>query len=225
MQTHETLRPCILEEAYEVMDAIDEGSPEHLYDELGDMLLQIALHVEIGRKHGEFDASDVATAICEKMIHRHTHVFGGDRAGDAGEVLGLWSKNKMAERGQNSRAEAMRDITRTLPATLRAAKLFKRAGEAGLGEVDEAAAVETCRARVDACLSSGVTEAHIGDAMMTLCNLARLSGVDPEIALDRACRRFIDRFDAVEQKIRAEGRDFEDLPAETLRKYWDLVKL
>ena len=225
VQTHETLRPCILEEAYEVMDAIDEGSPEHLYDELGDMLLQIALHVEIGRKHGEFDASDVATAICEKMIHRHTHVFGGDRAGDAGEVLGLWSKNKMAERGQTSRAEAMREITRTLPATLRASKLYKRAGEAGLGEADASGALETCRARIVACLEGAVTEETFGDALMAMCNVARLGGIDPEIALDRACRRFIERFDAVEQEIRGKGLDFEALSAETLRKYWDLVKL
>ena len=82
-QTHESLRNCMLEEAYEVMDAIDEGDTDHLYDELGDVLMQVVMHAEIARKHGEFDISDVTTAICEKLISRHTHIFGGDTAFDA----------------------------------------------------------------------------------------------------------------------------------------------
>lgn len=221
VQTHETLRPYMLEEAYEVIDAIDEGSPDHLYDELGDMLLQIALHSEIGRKHGEFDSGDVTTAICEKMIHRHTHVFGADHAEDAGEVLGLWSRNKMAERGQRTRAEAMRDITRALPATLRAQKVLKRSAEAGLCRLDAAEALADCRKA----LERVEDETSLGAALMALCDLSRLMGIDPELALNAASDRFISNFERLESKILSEGADFEGISPETLRDYWYLVKL
>ena len=222
VQTHESLKPCILEEAYEVIDAIDEGSPEHLYDELGDMLLQIALHAEIGRRHGEFDITDVTTAICEKMIHRHTHVFGGDHAGDAGEVLDLWSRHKMAERGQKTRAEAMRGIAKSLPATLRAVKALKRAAEVGIHAASVDETLTDCRQA----LQGDVTEeGALGDALLMLCDMARQNHVDPELALDAAVRRFIERFDAQEQAMLSRGQVFESLDPETLRQYWGLVKL
>ena len=222
VQTHETLRPCILEEAYEVIDAIDEGSPEHLYEELGDMLLQIALHAEIGRKHGAFDSGDITTAICKKMIHRHTHVFGRDHADDACEVLGLWSKNKMAERGQKTRTEAMRDVTRTLPATLRAAKVLKRASEVGVCRANAEEAMADCGEKLR---HAGEGEAQFGDMLMALCDLARLNGIDPELALNGASNRFIDRFGRIEAEILASGGTFEGISSDRLRKYWDLVKL
>lgn len=210
VQTHETLRSGILEEAYEVIDAIDAGDPDHLYDELGDMLLQVVMQAEIGRKHGEFDFTDVTTAICEKMIHRHTHVFGRDHAGDAGEVLGLWSKNKMAERGQRTRTEALRDVTRALPATLRAAKVLKRAAEVG---------VTSPKA------DGGLDEAAWGARLFELCDAMRKAGVDPELALNGATDRFIQRFERVEAGLTEAGETFETQPPEKLRKYWDLVKL
>lgn len=222
VQTHETLRPYILEEAYEVIDAIDEGSPEHLYDELGDMLLQIVLHAEIARKHGEFGSLDVTTAICEKMIHRHTHVFGRDLADDAGEVLGLWSKNKMAERGQKTRTEAIRDVTRTLPATLRAQKVLKRAAEVGICRASADEAVLDCTERIR---RAGDSEADFGAALMALCDLGRLKGIDPELALNAAADRFVSKFGEMESKILENGVKFEDISAESLRKYWNLVKL
>lgn len=222
VQTHETLRSSILEEAYEVIDAIDAGDPDHLYDELGDMLLQIVLHAEIARKHGEFDSGDITTAICEKMIHRHTHIFGKDHADDAEEVLGLWSKNKMAERGQKTRSEALRDVTRTLPATLRAQKVLKRLAEAGLCRGDADAAMADC---AEALKAAGESEADFGRLMMALCDLARLKGIDPELALNAATDRFIGNFEAVESKIIENGAKFEEISAESLREYWNLVKL
>ena len=222
VQTHESLRPYILEEAYEVIDAIDEGAPEHLYEELGDMLLQIVLHAEIARKHGEFDSGDVTTTICEKMIHRHTHVFGRDRAEDAGEVLGLWTKNKMAERGQKTRTEAMRDVARTLPATLRAAKVLKRASEAGICRADADQALADCRERLE-CAAQG--EEDFGTALMAMCDLARLRGIDPEIALNAASDRFIANFERLEDSLRSKNLNLEEISGETLRNYWNLVKL
>lgn len=221
-QTHESLRSSVLEEAYEVIDAIDEHSPEHLYDELGDMLLQIALHAEIARKHGEFDSGDVTTAICEKMIRRHTHVFGKDRADDAEAVLGLWDKNKMAERGQRTRTEALRDVTRTLPATLRAVKVFKRAAEAGICRPDADAAMADCAERLN---GAGEDAARFGALLLALCDLARMKGIDPELALSAATDRFISNFGAMESEIVNKGDSLETISPESLRKYWNLVKL
>lgn len=224
VQTHESLRPCIIEEAYEVIDAIDCGDTDHLYDELGDMLLQIVLHAEIARKHGEFDIMDVTSAICEKMIHRHTHVFGSDSASNASEVLGLWSKNKMSERGQRTVSEAMRDIPRAMPAMLRAAKIAKRASEVGLRDDDAGTALERTLERIKALGTAADVEAKLGEALAALSCYARLANVDPEIALNGACERFIERFEKAESELAAMG-GFGSQTAETLREYWNLVKL
>ncbi len=222
-QTHETLRTCMLEEAYEVIDAIDEGDPDHLCDELGDVLMQVAIHAEIARLHGEFDMTDVATAICEKMIRRHTHIFGSDKAQSADEVLELWSKNKMAERHQTTRTQSLREVTRTLPALLRAAKVMKRSAEAGLGDAKAGDVLDRCARRLAVAAEPG--EAELGAALLDLANVARLRGIDPEIALNGAVNRFIDRFEAAEREITAEGGKIGSLNAESLRKYWDSVKL
>ena len=223
-QTHESLRGCILEEAYEVMDAIDSGDTDHLYDELGDMLLQIALHSEIARRHGEFDITDVTTAICEKMISRHTHIFGGDKMGAADEVMGLWTRNKMAERGQRSWTEVLRGVTRTLPALLRAGKLLKRAAEAGIGESDAACCLDDAGASLEK-LSAGHSKEVLGELLFHIVNAARLMVLDPEQALDAVSNRFIARFAEMERKTLEEGRSLADLEAGTLRIYWEMVKL
>ena len=224
-QTHESLRTCMLEEAYEVIDAIDEGDTDHLYDELGDVLLQVAIHAELARRHGEFDISDVTTAICEKMISRHTHIFGDDHAASAEQVLDLWSRNKMAERGQSTHVEAMRDVTRALPATLRAVKVLKRCAEAGLRDEDAKALAGRCAEKIAEVPSRVDAEAWLGEALLGICGVARLMKLDPELALNAAVNRLIGRFGKIEAEIAENGGDFERLSLETLRDYWDLVKL
>lgn len=224
-QTHRSLRTCMLEEAYEVMDAVDEDDPDHLYDELGDMLLQIALNAEIARRHGEFDISDVTTAICEKMIHRHSHIFGKDHAGDPEQVMEIWSRNKMAERGQSTHAEVLESVTRTLPAQLRAVKVLKRSADVGLCEDDIAAAVQTCVDKLRALPENTDAEAALGEALLAVADAARLLKVDPEIALNGAVNRFIARFHSVEDEIIKKGGNIEALSRNSLSKYWDLVKL
>lgn len=220
-QTHETLRTCMLEEAYEVIDAIDEGSPEHLYEELGDMLLQIIMHTEIGRKYGEFDISDVTTAISEKMIRRHTHIFGADQAEDPEQVMDLWNKNKMESRGQKTQSEAMKSITRTLPAFLRAIKVMKRSADVNLCESQAREALNHAAEM----LTKVTDETSLGEALMKLSDALRLMEIDPEIALNQAINRYIDQFEKMEQKCDADGVDLHTVAPEILRKYWDLVKL
>ena len=212
----------MLEEAYEVIDAIDEGDVDHLCDELGDVLMQVAIHAEIARRHGEFDILDVTTAICSKLISRHSHIFGEDKAADPEAVLKLWSRNKMAERGQHSVTESMRDVTRTLPALLRAVKVLKRGADAGLGDAEAASIAARCAARFDHLPGKEDAEAWLGDVLMDVAGLARLLKIDPEIALNGAVSRFIDRFETVE---RESGGDFARADAQTLRKYWEMVKL
>ena len=225
VQTHESLRACLLEETYEVIDAIDAGDTDHLYDELGDLLMHVSLHAEIARRHGEFDISDVTTAICQKLISRHTHIYGNDVAQDEEQVLRLWDKNKMTERGQHTRTEALREVTRSLPAMLRAVKVLKRSADVGLCDQDVLTLRDRFEALLPKSLSDGDADRNIGDLLLSVAGLARFRQVDPEIALNHAVNRFIDRFEAVEREITENGAGFDDLPEETLRKYWNSVKL
>jgi tetrapyrrole methylase family protein/MazG family protein len=225
VQTHASLRACLLEETYEVIDAIDEGDVDHLYDELGDLLMQVTLHAEIARRHGEFDISDVTTSICRKLISRHTHIYGDDTAWDEAQVLQLWNRNKMAERHQQTRSEAMRSVTRSLPAMLRAIKVLRRSAEIGLGEPDIEAARRHCEALLRQPWTQENSERQMGNILMALAELARLGKVDPEIALSGAVGRFIDRFEVVEGEIQKGNGPVEELTEETLRNYWNSVKL
>lgn len=225
VQTHASLRASLLEETYEVIDAIDEGDVDHICAELGDLLMLVALHAEIARRHGEFDMADVTTAVCRKLISRHTHIYGDDIALDEAQVLALWSSNKMAERDQKTRSEALRSMTRSLPALLRAVKALKRSAEIGLGEGSAEDARIHCEALIRQAWTREHAERHLGDALMALAELARLTNVDPEVALNGAVNRFIDRFEAVERQISKRKEADGVLTEETLRNYWNSVKL
>lgn len=222
-QTHESLRTFMLEETYEAIDAINAGDTDHLYDELGDILMQVMMHAELGRRHGEFDISDSLTAICTKMIQRHTHIFGGDSAGDPEAVLDLWTKNKMKERGQQSFAEVLQEVPRSIPALMRACKLMSKAGRAGIACNDDASLAEDAAACA-ALVGGGEGEQALGDALLMLCALAGRHKLDAEIALNEASDRFIARFAALEQELAKRGITLPAAP-EDAQKYWDRVKL
>lgn len=190
-QTHQSLRQYIVEEAYEVVEAIDEGDVDHLYDELGDMLYQVVLHAEIGRQHGEFDLRDVSTAISQKLIRRHSHIFGGDSAQSAEEVEALWNRNKMKERGEKTAAEFMRDVSRSLPALMRAAKVLKRQEQMGVHTQTVQEGKDALQRCIDAIDASD--ECAVGDALLAMTAAARALNVDPELALNAATDRLIER--------------------------------
>ena len=220
-QTHESLRKFMLEETYECIDAINEGDMDHLYDELGDLLMQVVLHAEIGRKHGEFEIGDATTAICRKMIDRHSHIFGGDSAGDPEAVLDLWTRNKMKERGQDSYSEVLREVSRSIPALMRAYKLVEKAQRAGVAPQDTLAQYVSDKAALAAQEGS---EAALGEALWAICVLARRHKVDPEIALNAAANRFVERFEAFEAELQSRG---VKLPGDAADAgiYWESVKL
>ena len=223
-QTHESLRSFMLEETYEAIDAINQGDMDHLYDELGDILMQVVMQAEIGRRHGEFDISDSITAICDKMIQRHTHIFGADSAGDAEEVLDLWTRNKMKERGQETYAEVLREVGHSLPALLRGRKLIDKAARAGVMQADAQAIARDAAERIELAAGSDDAERALGEAILMLCALARVKKVDPEIALNEAADRFVARFAKLEEALGEQGTP---LPAPEARaeEYWDRVKL
>lgn len=223
-QTHESLRPFMLEETYEVIDAINEGDTDHLYDELGDLLMQVVMHAEIAKNHGEFDITDATTAICEKMIDRHSHIFGSDSAADPDSVLDLWTRNKMKERGQQTHIEVLREVSRSIPALMRGCKLMNKASRAGVGQDDmQALAADAVEALKAAANASGC-EAALGDALMLVCALARAAKVDPEIALNESLDRFVDRFEELEKSLTEKGVSLPDAEGKA-DQYWDCVKL
>ena len=181
-QTHATLRRFLLEESSELCEAIDEDDPDHLREELGDVWLQILLHADIEREAGRFDLDDVADTACRKMIRRHPHVFGGDTSAS-------WEDIKREEKHQETTAQAMNSVCRTLPALWRAEKLLKKAAAAGLEPEDAEAPT--------------ATEEELGRALFELVRTARQSGIDPEQALHKACEAYIRQAEAREEKSSA----------------------
>ena len=227
-QTHESLRKYLLEEAYEAAGAIDENDMDHLADELGDVLLQIVFHADIGRAAGEFDITDVTSAICRKMIRRHTHIFGADHCETAEQVSDNWERIKREERRQQSQTEVLRDVSKALPSLTRAAKVQKKAAQVGfdwdsaaeaLPKVSEEAG--EVRAELDA---GRDPNGELGDLLFACVNVARLAGADPEEALTAATEKFIRRFAAMEKAILADGKALQDMTLPEMDVYWDRVK-
>ena len=219
-QTHESLRPFMLEETYEAIDAINQDDPDHLYDELGDIMMLLVMHAEIGKNHGEFDISDSISSICEKMITRHSHIFGSDHAENPEQVLDIWSRNKMKERGQKTHTEVLEEVSRSFPALMRACKLVDKAARAGVCVQDEGGLVKD----IAACLEGVCDEKSLGDLLFMVCALAKKRKIDAEIALSEASDRFIRRFAELEARLGAEGVSLPDA-RENSSDYWNQVKL
>lgn len=237
-QSFTTLRKYVLEEACEVIDAIDSGDRAELRSELGDLMLQIVFQAELGRVEQAFGPDDVVAAICDKLVRRHPHVFGDVSVEDADEVLRNWEAIKAQERAESDKAEKgmLSGVPRSLPALVRAQRIGEKVSRVGfdwpnpegsrakvteeLGELDEAIA----KGDADA------IEAELGDVLFALVNLARHVHVDAEGALRRTIDKFSARFAHVEARVRDEHGGFPDknqggpLPLEVLDGYWEQAK-
>lgn len=227
-QTHGSLRTNVVEEAYEVVDAIERGDAAALYDELGDLLLQVALHAEIAREHGEFTVDDVTSAICLKLIARHPHVFGEASAATPDEVLTLWEQVKKKEKNLTTQADAMRAVTKALPALMRAEKVQRKAAAVGFDWPDAAGALEKVFEEAgevrDALARAEGVEEELGDLLFAAVNVSRLAKIQPELALAAAVDKFLRRFEATERAILADGKRMEDMTLPEMDAYWDRVK-
>ena len=227
-QTHQSIRRNFLEEAYEVAEAIDEESTEHLKEELGDVLLQVVFHASIEEDAGRFDLNDVADGVCRKLIYRHPHVFDDVTVGSTDEILSNWEELKKAEKGQSSQADAVDSVARTLPALWRAEKVQKKAAKVGFDWPDVSGAVEKLSEELlevrEAMNGSGDVAEELGDLLFAAVNTARFLNVDPEMALHAASDKFSARFRKVEETVVNSGRAMEDVSLEELDAIWNQVK-
>ena len=223
-QTHESLRPYVIEEAYEVAAAI-EDEPESLTDELGDLLLQVVLHAQIAKEDQRFTFEDIVNVLSQKLIRRHPHVFGDEKAETAEDVKVHWERIKKEEKSEEGLLSSM---TKGLPALLESYKIGKKVARVNfdwdtiqeirekvaeeLSEVDEVLEVEGKRQEL---------EEEIGDLLFTVAQLARKADIEPEEALKRANRKFTERFSQMEE---ISDKPLGDIPRETLEKLWQQVK-
>ena len=228
-QTHASLRAGLIEEAYEVVEAINTGDDANLREELGDLLLQSVFHAQIAAEEGRFNFDDVARGIAEKLLRRHPHVFGEDRCADSAEVLRKWDDLKRAEKGAQG-GSALDGISGGLPALMRAEKVQKKAARVGFDWNETAPVVAKIReelAEVEVEMTkgdSGKIEEEIGDLLFSVVNLARKLKVDGETALQRATDKFAARFRQVEALARERGLVLEKLTLAELDALWDEVK-
>lgn len=223
-QTHGSLRATMLEEAYEVLEAIDERSMAKLREELGDVLLQVLMQATIAEEAHEFSLGDVADTVREKLVRRHPHVFGDRKVSGADEVVRNWEALKTAEYGRQS---ALDGVQRSLPALQWAWSLQRRAANVGFDWPDVEGALEKVREELNELREAPTVEereAEFGDLLFTLVNVARKLGMNPEDALRGTTGRFEARFRMMEQHARADGRALSDLNMEELDRYWEAAK-
>lgn len=231
-QTHDSLRPYLIEEAYEVLEAIDAGDDLELRDELGDVLLQVVFHSELAEERGAFAVGDVIEGICAKLVRRHPHVFADVSVDSSAEVVRNWATIKKEERAARSSApgSAIAGVPRALPGLARAHRIGEKASSVGFDwsaahEVREKVAEELAEA--DAAAASGDMDAfgdEIGDLLFAVTSWARLSGVNAETALEKALAKFSLRFRTVEEMLAAKGRDMSACTPAELEEAWQAAK-
>lgn len=227
-QTKETLTPYLLEETYEVIEAIGENSPQKIKEELGDLLFQIVFHCQLAKESGEFSIEDVIDGISEKLTRRHPHVFGGARFETSEQVLKQWEDRKKEE-GKN-RESVLEGVPKELPSLLRAHRIQSRAARVGFDWSDVGGVME----KLDEELSEfrnaleqkdrGAIEDELGDVFFSLVNISRFVGVNPEDALRKTILKFMSRFRFMEVKAAGAGRQLSNMTPEELDALWEEAK-
>lgn len=229
-QTHDSIKPYLIEEAYEVVEAIDARDDGELCTELGDLLLQIMFHSEMAAEQQRFTIADVIRAISEKMVRRHPHVFADTQVSGADDVLRNWSRIKSAERRDSADASALAGVPRAMPALLRAQRLGEKAAHAGFDWADANGVLAKLGEELDelrAAVDDGdarQVEAELGDLLFAATSLARHHSLRSEDALKGAADRFERRFRHVEEALRAQQRDVHGATAEELDALWEEAK-
>ena len=230
VQTHESIRQNFIEETYEAVEAIDKGDSPLLREELGDVLMQVIFHSLMEEEEGRFCFDDVCDDVCKKLIVRHPHVFADTQADTPEEVLRNWDSIKMRTKSQESYADSVDDVARSLPALMRAQKVQKRSAKSGMDFKDAQSAAEKVLEErselLDAiqCGDKVKTEDELGDLLFSVVNVARFAGVDAERALYKATDKFAERFRAVEELAQKRGIDMKTASTELIDSLWEEVK-
>ncbi len=239
-QTHSTLRTYLIEEAYEVLDAIETGNARDLAEELGDLLLQVLFHADLARESGAFDISDVITGIHDKMVRRHPHVFGDVKAETSGEVLKNWVQLKAKEKdaaspsrvsSKDASASTLDGVPRNLPALLEALQMTRRAAQVGFDwerveGIFEKLEEEASELRAALAISNRrASEEEVGDLLFSVVNLARFLGLDPEVTLKHSNLKFKQRFQEMEKEALRSGLKLSELSKEKLEELWTSAKV
>ncbi len=228
-QTHESIRRDFIEETYEVIEAIDTKDPALLREELGDVLLQVVFHTRIEEEAGSFYMKDVLTEICAKLIHRHPHIFSDVIAENSEKVLSNWEIIKNEEKQRETVTSRLRSVPPSLPALMKAAKVGKRAAcfdfptkESAFDKIEEE------RLEIADAMKKGdseLLEEEIGDLLFSVANFARKCGVDPEMALNSATKKFVDRFEELENAAYQMGEDIQKMSQSRLDDIWNQQKM
>lgn len=229
-QTHESLKSALIEECYEVIDAIENEDEDALIEELGDVLLQVVFHASIGKEDGYFDIMDVIGAISDKMINRHPHVFGNGEADNSEQVVANWDEIKKEEKGIETLTEEMKNIAKSLPATTRAYKVQKKAKKVGFDWDDINCAMDKVKEELNEikdvynCENKSIIEGEVGDLLFACINVARFLEVDGELALDKTIKKFINRFSYIESEAIKNNKSLKDMTLEEMDKLWEEAK-
>jgi len=229
-QNHSTLKANLIEETYEVIEAIDENNSVKLQEELGDLLMQVVLHAQIAKDEGNFEIDDVVRTITEKLIRRHPHVFGNLKVDGAKQVLANWEAIKRNEAGYEKRESILDGIPEQLPSLYRAQKIQNKVSRVGFDWDSASQVLPKIEEEIDELKESikyseqEDMEMELGDLLFSIVNLSRLLGIDAEDALRKSNRKFISRFKDVETEIEKRGDKFEDYNLEMLDEIWEKVK-
>lgn len=230
-QTHKSIRSNFIEETYEAIEAIDTDDAELLKEELGDVLLQVALHSEIESEKQSFDINDVCDGVCKKLIVRHPHVFGTVQADTTDQVLKNWDAIKMQTKSQKSQTQAMQSVSKALPSLMRSAKIQQKAAKVGFDWDNVFGALEKlfeeCNELKAAILSNDEENQReeLGDVLFSAVNVARFLNIDSEHALYDACDKFTNRFSKVEALANERDIDMKTASLSQLDSLWEEVKI
>lgn len=226
-QDHHSIRKDVLEEAYEVAEAIDSDNPDLLKEELGDLLLQVVFHAEIESEKSSFNFDGVCDGICKKLIYRHPHVFGNIHVDSSADVLKNWDSLKSRSKGEETGTQRLESVPKLLPALMRGEKVSKRALNTGLKGVTPESSCDNLKKAVEM-LENSVKygnhddiEENLGKVLFASCNLSSILKQDSEEALSAAIKYFIKRFKAVEENASREGVSFDEVPENEVLKLFD----
>ncbi|MCT4620706.1 MAG: nucleoside triphosphate pyrophosphohydrolase [Marinisporobacter sp.] len=230
-QTHDSLKPYVIEEAYEVLEALEEGDMSLLQEELGDLLLQVVFHSQIASEFGDFDIKDVIAGISKKLIMRHPHVFAELHVDGTGEVLKNWEEIKRKEKNEKTYTESLKRIPKSLPALMKSYKVQEKAAKVGFDWDYVEDAIEKVKEELKELLEVYNTEEHdkiteeLGDLIFAVVNVARFLKVDPELALNGTINKFIDRFEFIEKTATKNGKRLEEMSLNEMDELWNMAKI